>query len=168
MAGVETAPLGYKLSSRVKGLNVFQGFEGRGITTTKREPPCSTRWGFNASFSSFVTSLPDGYSRARPLARLKPNLHCFSPTGRSDLGRELATPGCFMSLNLANPKQTVCVPATLRWGGCAWDVCRDPQRWSKSYCRARLGPRAARPPLPLQAMGQSGFKASQQIAETPL
>lgn len=42
MAWVETAPLGCELSSRVKGLNVFQRFEGRGITTTKREPPCST------------------------------------------------------------------------------------------------------------------------------
>lgn len=156
MAWVETAPLGCELSSRVRGLDVFQRFEGRGITTTKREAPCSTWWGFNASFSSFVALLPSGYSRARPLAWLKLNLHCFSPTGRSDLGRELANPGCFMSLNFVNLKQIVCVQAMLRWGGgCAWDAFWDPRRWSKSYCRARLEPRRARPPLPLQDIKQS-------------
>lgn len=102
------------------------------------------------------------------MAWLKLNLHCFSPTGRSDLGRELANPGCFMSLNFVNLKQIVCVQAMLGWGGCAWDAFWDPRRWSKSYCRARLEPRRARPPLPLQDIKQSHFKASQQITETPL
>lgn len=52
-------------------------------------------------------------------------------------------------------------------GGCACDAFWDPRRWSKSYCRARLEPRRARPPLPLQDIKQSHFKASQQITETP-
>ena len=102
------------------------------------------------------------------MARLKLNLHCFSTTGRSDRGRELANPGCFLSPNFANLKQTVCVQAMLGWGGCAWDAFGDPRRWSKSYCRARLEPRRARPPLPLQDVGLSRFKASQHITETPL
>lgn len=38
MAWLETAPLGCKLSSCVKGLGVFAGFEGRGIAETKQEP----------------------------------------------------------------------------------------------------------------------------------
>lgn len=73
------------------------------------------------------------------MAWLKLNLHCFSPTGRSDLGRELANPGCFMSLNFVNLKQIVCVQAMLRWGGLCLGCLLGPQEVEQVLLQSQVG-----------------------------